>query len=146
MKHSFEQKVYYSDTDAYGVVWHGSYLRWLEMGRVEYCEALGLNLLDLIERDIVLPVINMNIRYKASGKLNDVVIIETSVSKATPVTVVFEQTIRNKESGKLFLRAEFEVAAIHNDGGLYRRMPDILKTAFEKNLEIPQYSKTAAVR
>ena len=42
MKHTFEQKVYYSDTDAYGVVWHGSYLRWLEMGRVEYCEDLLL--------------------------------------------------------------------------------------------------------
>lgn len=146
MKHSFEQKVYYSDTDAYGVVWHGSYLRWLEMGRVEYCETLGLNLLDLIKRDIVLPVINMNIRYKASGKLNDVVIIETSVSKVTPVTVVFEQKIKNKESGKMFLRAEFEVAAIHNDGGLYRRMPDILKTAFEKDLEVLECSETAAVR
>ena len=47
MKHTFEQKVYYSDTDSYGVVWHGSYLRWLEMGRVEYCEDLGLNLIEM---------------------------------------------------------------------------------------------------
>ena len=55
MKHTFEQKVYYSDTDAYGVVWHGSYLRWLEMGRVEYCEDLGLNLIELEKQDIVMP-------------------------------------------------------------------------------------------
>lgn len=52
MKHTFEQKVYYSDTDAYGVVWHGSYLRWLEMGRVEYCEDLGLNLIELENRTL----------------------------------------------------------------------------------------------
>ena len=134
MKHTFEQKVYYSDTDAYGVVWHGSYLRWLEMGRVELCEMLGHNLLELEANDIVMPVTNMNIRYKASGKLNDVVIVETWIKKITPVTVVFEQAIKNKESGKLFIQAEFEVVAIHNDGKMYRRMPDILKESFEKVL------------
>ena len=56
MKHIFEQKVYYSDTDSYGVVWHGAYLRWLEMGRVELCEMMGHNLNDLVKQDIALPV------------------------------------------------------------------------------------------
>ena len=134
MKHTFEQKVYYSDTDAYGVVWHGSYLRWLEMGRVEYCEDLGLNLIKLEKQDIVMPVTNMNIRYKASGRLNDIVVVDTWIKKITPVTVVFEQTIKNKDSGKLFIQAEFEVVAIRNNGSLHRRMPEVLKNAFEKVL------------
>ena len=134
MKHTFEQKVYYSDTDAYGVVWHGSYLRWLEMGRVEYCEDLGLNLIELEKQDIVMPVTNMNIRYKASGRLNDIVVVDTWIKKITPVTVVFEQTKKNKDSGKLFIQAEFEVVAIRNNGSLHRRMPEVLKNAFEKVL------------
>ena len=134
MKHTFEQKVYYSDTDAYGVVWHGSYLRWLEMGRVEYCEDLGLNLIELEKQDIVMPDTNMNIRYKASGRLNDIVVVDTWIKKITPVTVVFEQTIKNKDSGKLFIQAEFEVVAIRNNGSLHRRMPEVLKNAFEKVL------------
>ena len=134
MKHIFEQKVYYSDTDAFGIVWHGSYLRWLEMGRVEYCEMLGLNLVNLENADIVMPVTNMNIRYKASGRLNDIVIVETDVKKISPVTITFEQTIKNKDSGKLFLQAEFEVVAVHRDGSLHRKMPDVLKVAFEKAL------------
>ena len=134
MKHTFEQKVYYSDTDAYGVVWHGSYLRWLEMGRVEYCEDLGLNLIELEKQDIVMTVTNMNIRYKASGRLNDIVVVDTWIKKITPVTVVFEQTIKNKDSGKLFIQAEFEVVAIRNNGSLHRRMPEVLKNAFEKVL------------
>ena len=134
MKHTFEQKVYYSDTDAYGVVWHGSYLRWLEMGRVEYCEDLGLNLIELEKQDIVMPVTNMNIIYKASGRLNDIVVVDTWIRKITPVTVVFEHTIKNKDSGKLFIQAEFEVVAIRNNGSLHRRMPEVLKNAFEKVL------------
>ncbi len=132
MKHIIEQKVYYSDTDSFGIVWHGSYLRWLEMGRVELCESIGLNMLDLESQDIVLPVTKMNIRYKASGKLNDIVLIETEIKKLTPITIIFEQTIRNKESGKLFLQAEFEVVAVHNDGSLHRRIPDIIRNAVEK--------------
>lgn len=130
MKDELIQKVYYSDTDAFGVVWHGSYLRWLEMGRVELCEKYGLNMLELEKQDIVLPVTNMNIRYKSSGKLNDIVLIETSIKKLTPVTIVFEQTIKNQSTGKLFLQAEFEVVAIHNDGSLHRRLPDVIKNAF----------------
>ena len=130
MKDELIQKVYYSDTDAFGVVWHGSYLRWLEMGRVELCEKYGLNMLELEKQDIVLPVTNMNIRYKSSGKLNDIVLIETSIKKLTPVTIVFEQTIKNQSTRKLFLQAEFEVVAIHNDGSLHRRLPDVIKNAF----------------
>ena len=49
MKNIFEQRVFYSDTDSYGVVWHGSYLRWLEMGRVYWTEMKGLSLIDLVE-------------------------------------------------------------------------------------------------
>ena len=99
MKHTFEQKVYYSDTDSFGIVWHGSYLRWLEMGRVDLCESMGLNMLDLEKQDIVLPVTNMNIRYKASGKLNDIVIVVSEVNRVTPGSIVFAPTSRPPASG-----------------------------------------------
>lgn len=132
MKHIFEQKVYYSDTDAYGVVWHGSYLRWLEMGRVELCEKLGYSLVELESENIVLPVVNMNVRYKASVKLNDEIIIETSIQKYNFISVTFEQKIRGKFNNKLFVEAVVDVVAIDNQGKLYRKMPRILFEAFEK--------------
>lgn len=135
MKHIFEQKVYYSDTDAYGVVWHGAYLRWLEMGRVELCEKLGHCLLELQAQNIVLPVINLNVRYKSSAKLNDEMIIETSIQKFNSLSVTFKQTIRSKATNKIFVEALVELVAIDNDGKLYRRMPQILVEAFEKATE-----------
>lgn len=131
MKHIFEQKVYYADTDSYGVVWHGAYLRWLEAGRVELCQALGLNLIELKANDIAIPVVNMNVRYKSSAKLNDNVIIETSIKKVTPLSVTFYQTVRNKESKALYIQAEFDTVAINNAGKLYRKLPDVLIKAFE---------------
>jgi acyl-CoA thioester hydrolase len=140
MKHTLEQKVYYSDTDAYGVVWHGSYLRWLEMGRIELCEMMGHNLIELQEQDIALPVVNLNIRYKASAKLNDEMIIETSIQKYNALSVTFEQKIRNKNNNKLLVEAVIDVVAIDNNGKLYRKMPQILTDAFENAVKEDNYA------
>ena len=135
MKHTFETKVYYSDTDAYGVVWHGSYLRWMEKGRVDFCEMLGLDLVSMKNNDVLLPVANMNVRYKASARLNDNIIIETWIEKYNGLSVTFGQTIKSKEDLKLFIKAEFDVVAISNDGKLYRRMPEVVVNALKKGTE-----------
>lgn len=138
MKHIFEQKVYYSDTDAYGVVWHGAYLRWLEMGRVELCAMMGLSITDLAQKhDIALPVVNLNLKYKMSARLEDEMIIETEISEFKGFTVTFKQKILSKKTGKTFIEAEVVVVAINNDGKLYRRMPQILAETFEKEVKCP---------
>lgn len=137
MKHIFEQKVFYSDTDAYGVVWHGSYLRWLEMGRVGLCEMMGHNINDLVKQDIVLPVVNLNVNYKSSAKLEDEMIIETEISAFRGFSVTFKQCIKSKLTGKVFIEAEVVVVAISNDGKLYRRMPEVLANSFKEVLKCP---------
>ena len=140
MKHEFEQKVYYSDTDAYGVVWHGSYLRWLEMGRIELCNDMGHNLVELCEQHITLPVVNLNVRYKASAKLNDELVIQTSIQKFNSIAVTFEQRICNKQTGKIFIEALIEVVAVDDNGKLYRKMPQILLQSFEKVMKEEEYA------
>ena len=135
MKNIFETRVYYSDTDAYGVVWHGAYLRWLEKGRVDLCNDLGIDLVTMKNMDVLLPVTNMNVKYKASAKLDDTVIIETWIEKFNSLSVTFKQVIRSKETNKIFIEALFDVVAISNDGKLYRRMPEKLQKAFETSIE-----------
>ena len=135
MKNIFEQNIYYADTDAYGVVWHGAYLRWMEKGRCDFCEELGFNLVELVKQDIALPVANMNVKFKASAKLNDKLIVETWISKLTPICVTFSQSIINKETGKIYVLADFDIVAVNNDGKLYRRMPESLKVALEGAME-----------
>lgn len=135
MKHIFEQKVFYSDTDAYGVVWHGSYLRWLEMGRVGLCEMLGHNLVDLTNQGIVLPVVNLNVNYRKSAKLDDVMVVETEITEFNGFTVKFKQVIKSKETGKTFIDGDVTVVAIDNNGKLYRKMPEVLANSFNKELK-----------
>lgn len=134
MKHIYETKVYYADTDAYGVVWHGSYLRWLEKGRVELCDMLGLDLIEMKKADVLLPVTNMNVRYKASARLNDDIIIETWLKDFNGLSVIFKQTIRAKETNRLFIEATFDVVAINEAGKLYRKMPEDVAFKLKKGL------------
>ena len=135
MKHEFKQRVYYADTDAYGVVWHGTYLRWMEAARVEFCDILGIDLVQLKNEDIAIPVTNINIRYKSSAFLDENVVVETVLTKISPLTAVFSQIIKNAETNIVHTIAEVEVVAVHNDGKIYRRLPEELKSKLERALE-----------
>lgn len=134
MEHIFSDKVYYADTDAYGVVWHGTYLRWMEKGRVLFCDELGLDLIELKENDIAIPVANINIRYKSSAKLNEHFSVITKVTKISPFSVTFNQIIQNTESKQIYTDAEVVVVAVTNEGKLYRRLPDKIKTIFNEDI------------
>jgi len=135
MKNIFETKVYYADTDAYGVVWHGTYLRWMEKGRCDLSEALGFNLVELVKQDIALPVASMNVKFKSSAKLNDTLIIETKIEEVTPLRAVFAQTIKNKDTGATHIVAKFDVVAVNNQGKLYRKLPDRLRIKLIEAME-----------
>ena len=124
MKHAFNTKVFYSDTDAYGVVWHGSYLRWLEMGRVMLCEQAGYKLSQLEENDIVLPVAEINIKYKNSAKLEDEIVIETCVVDQGRFYITFQQIIKDEKSNKVYIEATVKVVAVNKSGKLYRSLPE----------------------
>jgi len=126
MKNIYSDKVYYADTDAYGVVWHGAYLRMMEKGRVLFCDDLGLDLVVLKSEDILIPVTNINIKYKSSAKLDEKYTVETTVSKKTPLYIVFHQVIKNTDTEKIYIEADVTVVAVNSEGKLYRRLPDIL--------------------
>ena len=136
MKYNMKQRVYYGDTDSYGVVWHGAYVRWMEQARVEFCREIGLDLVELMNNGITIPVTNMNIRYKASARLDEPIVVETYVSKISPLTITFTQIIKSEDLTRTFIIGTVEVVAVNNEGKIYRRLPDVLKQACEQVLEV----------
>ncbi len=129
------EKVYYADTDAYGVVWHGTYLRWLEAGRSQFCDEVGCPL-DVLtnEHDIIFPVVNININYKHSAKLYADIVVETEVKELTKLAVIFSQRIKDKHNDTLYVDATVKAVAINpKTGELYRHFPEIVYNKF-KNL------------
>lgn len=123
MENVLNFKVQYADTDAYGVVWHGSYLRWMEEGRVELLEDYGLKIDKLQkEQDVIMPVIELDIKYKYSAKLMDKIVLKTKIIELTKTTVTFLQEIFIKETNKLSVSAIVKATALK--GGRVMRSVD----------------------
>ena len=56
-------RVRYSETDQMGVVYHGNYAQYLEMGRVEWLRSLGYSYKSMEENGIMLPVISLQLQF-----------------------------------------------------------------------------------
>lgn len=126
METSINFIVNYADTDAYKVAWHGSYLRWMEAGRVDFLYKNGIDIKKLDEEEnIIMPVVEINIKYKQSAKLMDKVIVKTKIIEKTKYYVIFEQTVEG-QNGEIFVKATVKGVGI-KDNKLMRDITDIFK-------------------
>ena len=133
MEYTQEIRILYSDTDAYGVVWHGAYTKWFEAARVEFVEQLGLPLEELENNSILFPVVEMNIRYKSSAKMNERIIIKTKVHELKPLSVKFEHKVYEKETNTLRVIAYTTIVVTNaKTGKMYKRIPEYIYNGFEK--------------
>ena len=98
-------KVRYAETDQMGVVYHGNYPQYLEIARIEWLEALGISYKTMEEEGVMLPVYELRLRFKKSARFDDVLRIETSLSKIPGVRIQFQYKIFNHEE-ELLTEAE----------------------------------------
>jgi YbgC/YbaW family acyl-CoA thioester hydrolase len=74
-------RVLYADTDAGGVVYHGSYLRFFEAGRTEALRAAGIPFSRFAEQKLHLPLIEQTVRYHAPAFYDNVLLVHVKVSE-----------------------------------------------------------------
>ena len=79
-----------------GVVYHGNYVHYFEMGRTEWLRALDITYKYMENNGIMLPVISLNCNFKKSAFYDDVLRIETSLVKKPTVKIEFNYTILNQ--------------------------------------------------
>ena len=93
--HTIQVKVRYGETDQMGVVYHGNYAQYLEIGRIEWLSALGISYKEMEKQGIMLPVVVLNITYCKPAFYDDVLTIKTTLVKLPKVSVEFEYEILN---------------------------------------------------
>lgn len=80
--HRFPVRVYFEDTDAGGVVYHASYLRFAERARTEYLRALGLPHQQLMARDgLIFVVKRLAVEYHRPALLDDSLVVTTGPAR-----------------------------------------------------------------
>jgi len=101
----YEQRIRYSDTDHFGVMYYSRYLNLFEAGRTEILRDNGISYADLEKEDLFAPVVEVKATYKAPARYDDIVVVETTIAKIGNTSVRFEYKIYNKEDMKLLVEA-----------------------------------------
>lgn len=136
-RHTQPVRVYYEDTDFSGVVYHASYLRFMERGRTNYLRLIGADHRALFEQakaeapGFAFVVTHMSIDFKRPAFMDDVLTIVTAPEEVKGASVMLNQRVmRGKE---LLVEAHVQVAFV--SGGRARPIPKPLRSAMKADQE-----------
>ena len=132
-RHVMSVRVYYEDTDFSGLVYHASYLRFMERGRSNYLRLLGANqraMFEATEREapgFSFVVRSMQIDFLKPAHIDDVleIITEPEIVKGASITL-HQRVVRD---GEILVEAHVRVAFV--SGGRARPIPKPLRTAMD---------------
>ena len=126
--YEYKFKIYYEDTDSGGVVYYANYLKFIERARSEIIKSLGFSNTNLMEKfNLFFIVKYCNINYKKPAKLEDELIVFTSVVSLSKTSLVMKQDIKRHDD----LVAEAEICLVAVDmKGKPTKIPEELKKLF----------------
>lgn len=120
-------------TDYAGIVWHGTYLTWMEEARVECLRSIGIEFADLVALGCDLPVVELSVRYHRSVQLGMSVLVRTRMSEVTGVRMNWDYKIISPDTQDLYLTAQVTLVALDREKGkIMRQLPPAVQDALAK--------------
>ncbi len=126
MKHCYPVKIYYEDTDCGGVVYYANYLKYFERARTELLEARGISLRGLMDEGQLFVVAEASMKYLSPGRYGDVLIVETSVDKIGPASIVFGHRVVKEATGECLVEGSVKLGSVGRNLRPVRLRDDII--------------------
>ena len=129
--HTTRIRVRYGETDQMGFVYYGVYALYYEVGRVEALRSLGILYAELEKKhQVLMPVVNMQVRYLRPARYDDELIVQTSVGSLPERDIKFRYEIRNT-AGELLNNATVQLCFL--DAQTQKRIdaPDVVVQALK---------------
>jgi len=111
-------RVRFCETDLMGIVHHATYLVYFETGRVEWLRRRGITYADWTARGVQVPVATAELQYRAPSRFDNVLAIETTLTKVRAVSLDF--TYRIKRDATLIAEGFTRLACIDSANKLLR--------------------------
>jgi acyl-CoA thioester hydrolase len=120
-------------TDYGGIVWHGSYLTWMEEARVECLRSIGIDFADLVAIGCDLPVVELSLRYQRSMRMGESAIVKTRMIEMDGVRINWEYEIQSLDGTISYLKGIVTLVAVDREKGkIMRQLPLAVKDALVK--------------
>ena len=81
-----------------GVVYHGNYAQFFEVGRTEWLRSIGITYKDMEKEGVMLPVVSLSCNFKKSALYDDEITITTILKKTPTVKIEFDYEITNQNN------------------------------------------------
>jgi acyl-CoA thioester hydrolase len=128
--HRFAIRIYFEDTDAGGVVYHTSYLRFMERARSDMMRLAGIEQRGAMERgEGCYVVAGIGMRYKAPARLDDDLLVVSRIAKMKAATCLVHQRVMR--GAEMLVEADISVALIGPHGRPMRQPRHWIET-FER--------------
>lgn len=125
-----EIRVRYAETDQMGVVYHGNYAQFFEIGRVEWLRNQGVSYKWMEENGIMLPVVSLTMNYKKPAKYDDLLTIRTILKNLSSVKIEFDYEICNQH-GELLTTGYSMLVFVNMKTGRPTSPPDYILDKIE---------------
>ncbi|WP_366184598.1 thioesterase family protein [Flavobacterium ovatum] len=125
-EYEIKVRVRYSETDQMGVVYHGNYAQYFEMGRVEWLRNMGVSYKWMEENGVMLPVVSLSMNYKKPARYDDLLTVKTILKSQSSVKIEFDYEIYN-EKLELLTIANSILVFVDMKTGRPRTPPDYVK-------------------
>lgn len=89
-------KIFYHHTDCAGVVYYANYLKFLEEARTEFFDKKGISYDQMVKQGTQFVVARQEIDYKAPAFYGDILSVDTRLTEAGRVKLVFAYEIKNQ--------------------------------------------------
>lgn len=127
-EYAWPVRVYHEDTDDLGIVYHASYLRFMERARTEWLRGLGFEQDTLRhEQDLVFAVSRISIQYLKPARFNDLLEVGVKISCPRRASFILDQSVW-RDPDELLCRAEVKIACLETEGFRPRPLPDFIFT------------------
>ena len=127
----FPIRVYYEDTDFSGVVYHASYLRFMERGRSEFLRAAGAPHQALLESELPLfwAVHRMNVEFSRPARVDEALLVRTKALELAGARLRLDQAVL--KAADVLVKAEVEVCIVTGEGRP-RRVPEMVRKKLQR--------------
>ena len=125
MIHTCEYRVYYEDTDAGGIMYHGRYINWCERARAEFLRDIGLQSSTIFEvTGVIFVVRHMEADYFKPARLDQLLRVESSLKELKNSSFILNQSIFCQDS--VLFSMTVTIVCIDGNGRAVR-IPDMVR-------------------
>jgi acyl-CoA thioester hydrolase len=137
--HETSLQVRFYEVDAYGVVWHGHYVGWFEVGRNDLTQRYQMGPLQLKEMNLLAPVVELDCQFKLPASFGASLIIQTTMERTEVAKLIFHYRVLDQGNRKVLTTGSTTHVLTDLQGNLvYRVPPEVLERieAMRRYLEV----------